>query len=58
MRAVLTLYLVYYVSWHCTAFVDVLLVWWISFCQKLVCCNLYCTARPSESVPMDGMSNP
>ena len=32
MRIVLTLYFVYYVSWHCTASVDVLLiVWWINF---------------------------
>ena len=31
MRTVLTLYFVYYVSWHCTASVDVLLVWWINF---------------------------
>jgi hypothetical protein len=28
------------------------------FCQRSACCILYCIAWPSESVLMDGMSNP
>ena len=49
-------YFVYYVSWHGTASVDLLFIWW--FCQRLAWCNLYCTARPSESISPRGILIP